>query len=301
MKTELIFDLSFDEYRAILAVNNSLLNQAFRSGCVLSMAHLRVAMLKTQESDSDALRFGRLAHNGVLDPQNIPEHYSVMPDLTEGIMRADGSDYSNVRATKEYKQRAREWCRQQGGREIITQDDYDRIVGVLRGLLANESARDMLTGDGANEVSMVWQDAKTGLNCKARVDRLCEHAGFVADLKTTRDVADFEKSIVRFGYHRQAAFYLDGLEAMTGERCRFGIVAVEPESPFACRAAFLSTEAIEFGRQEYRRALTAYARCIESGVWPSLPNPDEWRLPMWAKPQDDEPVKLIVNGRGFAA
>ena len=126
-------DIPFEEYVEWDAVNNSSLTRAARS-----MAHYRYA---PPQAETKALRFGKLCHSGALEPLLIPKHYVVMPDLAEGIRRADGTEYASPRATAEYKRRAAEFKEANADKEVVDQDTYDTMMGVVDALLAHERAR----------------------------------------------------------------------------------------------------------------------------------------------------------------
>lgn len=286
-------DIPFDEYLAWPCVNNSSLSYAARS-----MAHYRFA---PQQPPTAAMRFGSLVHCGKLEPAAIGARYAVMPDLAGDIRKPDGSEYSNVRATKEYRARVAAWQATVGDREVVTSEELETMLGIVQSLTAHDFARRTLCGPGPVEVSFVWDDPDSGVRCKARVDKWndCDPGPMaVYDLKTTRDAIDFERAMVRFGYHRQAAFYSDGVRACTGApTVRFGIIAVERETPFAVRGAMVGPETIEAGRSQYKRLLKQIAECRRSNAWPGYSDPAEWQLPAWAMAQnEDEELGLTFHG-----
>ena len=283
-------DIPFEEYVEWDAVNNSSLTRAARS-----MAHYRYA---PPQAETKALRFGKLCHSGALEPLLIPKHYVVMPDLAEGIRRADGTEYASPRATAEYKRRAAEFKEANADKEVVDQDTYDTMMGVVDALLAHERAREYLYAPDPSEVSIVWDDPETGIRCKGRIDRLQLRASRLSDLKTTIDASQFERSVFRFAYHRQGAFYVDGMRVLTGEDFAFALVAVERDKPFGVRAAPLHSEALVEGRIEYRRLLRAIAQARQTGEWKGYEDPDCWRLPAYAS--SSQSADLVIGGQTVA-
>lgn len=277
--------VDFDLYRSWEAVNNSSLGPMRRSA-----AHYHHALTAERE-ETDALRFGTLAHAGKLEPLELMRRYCVMPDLTVDLLDDNGEPYKNPRATKAYKNRVAAWKEANADKEEISQAWFDQVVGISQACNQNARANDWLSRSGSAEVSILWQDAATGLMCKGRIDKLTD--GLAVDLKTTRDAGQFEKSIADFGYARQAAFYLDGLYALTGRAYQFGIIAVERDAPHGVRAAVMSDEAIAAGRLEYRDALQTIAAGRNSQTWASYAQPNEWDLPRWSVPS----CQLIVSGQ----
>lgn len=281
-------NVDFDTYRSWDCINNSSLKHAEKS-----LAHYRRYLDNPPDRTTDAFRFGSFAHGGKLEPMVACQHYVVEPDLTKNILRADGTEYSNPKATKEYRDRVAAFEAANAGKEVVPQKWFDRFAGMANALDENETARRWLRSDGDAELSIVWDDPVSGLRCKGRIDKLPKHLGIAVDLKTTADASDFERSIAKYGYHRQAAFYCDGLSVLTGRVHGFGIIAVEKDEPFGVRAAPMSGESLAVGRQEYRSLLNKIAAARNSDRWPGYESPEAWNLPNWASPK----VELLIGGQ----
>lgn len=77
------------------------------------------------------------------------------------------------------------------------------------------------------EASLFWD--KDGISCKARLDLLAQT--YVADLKTTRSLANFQNDALGYGYHRQGDWYLDATDSVMGITSQqFLLVAVEKKT-----------------------------------------------------------------------
>ncbi|OJW78417.1 PD-(D/E)XK nuclease-like domain-containing protein [Spirosoma sp. 48-14] len=91
---------------------------------------------------------------------------------------------------------------------------------------------------GKSEVVKLWDCPITGLPLKAKLDNVFAGTNLpiqgplIIDLKTTsyRNPQDFYDSIIKYGYDRQAAFYLDSLGIERNYNFRF--VCVQKNSPF---------------------------------------------------------------------
>lgn len=285
-------DVPFREYLSWPYVNNSSLSYAARS-----MQHYRY---QPEKEATDAMRFGSLVHCGKLEPAALGARYAVMPDFAAGIRKPDGTEYANVRASKAYKEAAEAWRATVGDRECCTSQELEQMLGMVQSLVMHDTARAWLCGGGDTEVSVVWDDQASGVRCKARIDKLCLGTGahLAVDLKTTRDASDFEREVARYAYHRQAAFYADGIRACVGGGdVRFGIVAVEKEPPYGVRAALVSQDAMEVGRAEYQRLLSRLAECRRKDVWPGYADPPEWTLPGWyMAAAEQQEVGITIGG-----
>ena len=105
-----------------------------------------------------------------------------------------------------------------------------------------------------------------GVLRKCRPDYLIESQGILIDIKTTKDASayGFSKAIHEYRYHRQAAWYIDALR-LAGKRAeRFVFVVVEKSSPYMVRVYELDHEAIERGRDDYRRLLEEYGTFMQT-------------------------------------
>ena len=198
-------DVDFDTYKSWPAINSSSLGPARRS----MLHYLKRAPLPA----SDAVKFGLLAHVGQLEPDTLCRRYVVMPDLTAGIVKADGSQYANPKATKEYKERVAQFEEANAGKEVVGQDWYQRMLGTLTAIRLNPRANAYFKPHCPSEVSIVWDDPATNLRCKARLDHLNTGERRITDLKTTRDAGEFEKAIGRYGYYQPGRFLSGRLRA----------------------------------------------------------------------------------------
>lgn len=282
-KPGIYFDVPFEEYASWDAVNNSQLSPAVRS-----MLHYRE---QEPREATPAMHLGKIVHAGKLDPATLLDRFAVMPDFTPQLAR----EYERPRASKEWKELAAAWADRNVGKEVVSQEEMDRLRGVLTALSRHGRAAEYLAR-GRAEISLVWIDGSTGLLCKGRPDWWDEQARAIVDLKTTADASKFEIQMAKLAYHRQGAFYADGIRTLTKKPHMVRIVVVESDKPFGVRAAPLSEDALLAGHEEYVRLLVQIAECRRRGEWPGYEDPDEWNLPEWALPK----TELTVAGRRVA-
>lgn len=146
-------------------------------------------------------------------------------------------------------------------------------------------------GRGRPEQALFWQDPQTGVWRRAMLDWLPDPSGgrlLLADYKTTRaaDIESIRKAIANYGYHQQAAWYLDGVHALgLAEDAAFLFVFQEKTPPYLIQVVELDTAALRIGRERNRQALEIYRDCREAGVWPGYPDDDIpiISLPAWAE------------------
>ena len=121
--------------------------------------------------------------------------------------------------------------------------------------------------------------------CKARIDYVHEVGGFLVDLKSAKDASPdgFARAMVNYRYYQQAAFYMAGYKAATGDASAFLFVPVEKTLPYATAVYEVNDWTIEAGERAYRKALDTYAECIKTGLWPSYQTEVELiDIPDWA-------------------
>ena len=272
------------------AVSNSRLGLAARSA-----AHYKQGF---SGETSPALRLGSLVHCGTLEPLQLSNRYVVMPDFASMIENVDAKgNRSYSPATTFVKEAKRQFEAANHRKQIVTQAEYDRMVGVATSL-AQDPAICGLLRSGHSEVSLAWVDEDTGLDCKCRIDWLSICAEFVriVDVKTTRDGLRFESAIAEYGYHRQMAFYRRGIAAVLGRGSETWLIAAEAEAPFCVRTAKVSEESVRIGEQEVSDLLSLIAECKSLDSWPGYTSPVEWQLPPWKMRQSETEIELDWSG-----
>ena len=289
-----------EEYFRLDALNSSLLKLMGRSP-----AHCRAAMVKTLHKESEALRMGRIIHAAVLEPERFASEYCETPraELTGALndlasykvvakdlgLKVGGSKADLKARILEIEPETQfaDDVNQQltAGREPLKPEQWEMVTGIAEAIEANPSARGSFS-NGIAEETLVWIDQETGTRCKSRMDYYHEESGIVVDLKTCEDarIAAVTRDIVRYGYHKSAAHYLNGLKAANLPGDNFAWIFVEKTRPYAISAYFAAPDMLEQGTSDMRRHLNDYAQCKNSGVWPAYSLDFQTiNLPEWAQ------------------
>jgi hypothetical protein len=178
--------------------------------------------------------------------------------------------------TSNGQRRGKAWeafCAANPGAILVKPEEYALARGIADNVLANPTAARILAAPGPTEESLFWADVDTILPLKARPDKQATFASgetIIADLKVVRDptAKGFSYAIEDYGYHVQAAFYLDAMdEAKSIKPEAFVFICVRNEPPFECRVWELAGSAIELGREQYRAALADLSRRLVSDCW----------------------------------
>ena len=258
----LVQGVSNEDYHASAGVSKSLLDKLARSP-----AHY-LAYLREDRKETPALRLGRIIHSASLEPDSLALAIAPACDRRTKDGKAVWADFEAAAI----------------GCQIVTADEAEQIRRMRDAVYTHPAARRLLFAPGVAEASGWWFDQTSGELCRCRPDYRRED-GILVDLKTTDDAGHgFNRSCANYGYHRQAAFYCDGIEAITGERpAGFVLVAVEKTPPYAVAVYQLDDVAMEVGRALYQRDLMTLAECKISHQWPAYPETIQvLSLPGWA-------------------
>lgn len=224
-----------------------------------------------------AMDTGTILHACCLEGVSL-EHFIIPAE----VLSASGS-----RAGTAWKA----WEAARGDTPAIKANEAFPLRKMLGSVFAEPQAAKLLRAPGPIEVCKQWRHAKTGLPMKLRADKIAElkDTRVAIDLKSTRDPTErgFARACFDLGYHRQAAWYLDGLcgaDTPIDRLWPFVFIAVRNEPPYECFVWELSARSIDLGRQENDAALADLATRLETDNWhgPQFGKVNMIDLPKWA-------------------
>lgn len=262
--------LPAEDYHSNSAIGHSSLVRIIRSP-----AHYREYATHPLEPTA-AMQFGTAFHTALLEWDLFGKTFVAAPKFD--------------RRTKEGKAQALSWEAENTGKIALTPDQMEAIGRMVISVRQHKGARRLLDS-GLAETSGFWLDDLTGIECKIRPDFLKTEsettiAGIV-DVKTCVDASSngFSKAVATMGYDVQAAFYQDGMKALSGKTIPFYFIAIEKEAPYAVAVYQASEAMLEIGREKYRAALELLDWCFSNNSWPSYQPGGEIEmidLPRWA-------------------
>lgn len=203
------------------------------------------------------------------------------------------------------------WCKEwkaeqeRNGNTVLSREELDEAEAAIKNIRGDDSIFSLLyQASNQVEVRADYVDRETGVvvPVKCLIDVVPSEDGAfptsLADFKTARCGAlrSWGRFVYGFGYHVQAAMYLDLWNAaepaaFQGDREDWKIFGCESEKPFEPFKRTLSQEFIQLGRVSYQNALRRYAKCLASNQWPgydanapapyqgfSLTEPEPWML-----------------------
>ena len=235
---------------------------------------------------SPALTFGAAAHKFILEPEDFHGEYAVAPAVDK--------------RTKAGKEAWEQFCADNDGKTVISQDDMALIEAMDSALDRVPMVNEILRGDGETEVPFFWTDADTGEDCKVKLDRLIRRDGryVVVDYKTAKSAQtdEFVKSIIRYGYHLQAAMYTEAVQKCLNLDYRpdFIFVVQEKAEPYAVNVIYVAADSgiMVYGQDTFRELIGTLHQCNQTGYFYGYTGPfgemSEAYLPSWVPLGEDE-------------
>lgn len=198
-----------------------------------------------------AMALGTAFHALVLQPETAEREFAVAPQIDK--------------RTTEGKAAWSRFTASVGRRAVITEEQFETVKRMADSALSHPVVRDILGEDGDVEVRLEGLD-KTGLMVNARLDKLTSN---IIELKSASDPSptSFAKSVVNYGYTRQAAMYeyLCKLNKRNVSHVYHIVTGSVP--PFETIAYELEPNALALGAKQVRASLEELLWRLETGDW----------------------------------
>lgn len=218
------------------------------------------ALTEQTSPDSNELKFGRVCHIAVFEPDRLSADVAEwnLKTASGNLRPRNGKDWDAFEA-------------EHASKEIVTEDEMMTAKGMRDAVYANPKARELVTG-GSAEATVIWKI--DGFNLKVRLDYVNQ---VITDLKSARcsKPSEFFWQAFKLGYHVQAAWTHDAVLVTTGESKPFWDLAVEKTPPYLVSPLEFPEHMIARGRETYRGWLELVARCQDSGKWPGYIDGEE--------------------------
>ena len=200
--------------------------------------------LDGEKDSSPALSFGSAFHTFILEPEKV-----------DTIVVFEGK----TRRGKAWD----EFCIDNADKTIITSKEWETITNMSKVILNNEEAIDFIA-HSHKEVVNIWDDTTRGIKCKGKVDctfTASDNRKILVDIKTTKDssIDSFRRTSWKYGYDRQAAFYMNGFDAD-----EFWFIVIEKESPHRVGIYKASEPFLNEGRNKINTLMDLYHKYFVS-------------------------------------
>jgi hypothetical protein len=241
-----LHDLSAERYQAAAGASCSMLLILQEK----TPQHLKCWMDGQMPIETEALRFGILAHYAILEGDKYKERF---------YQRPEGLKFT----TKEGKK----WMEDHSDKPSVSFSEGQHLTGMVAAVRNHPFARRVLSG-GQPERSLFAID-EMGTLRKSRLDTFTD-GNVLPDLKTCLSASNdyFERQILKLHYHVRAAYYLDNCRLLNLDKEHFMFIAVEKTPPYAVRCLKMDGDAITWGRKLYQADLQTWRNCLESDSWP---------------------------------
>lgn len=235
--------------------------------------HPAIGQPPEERKDTTARYMGSLVHRLALDKG---DDYAISPH-----------DEYRTKEAKAWKQEIEE-----AGIIPVKQRDFD-AASEMAATIRKSIVEATLGHPYETEVVIAWKRGNRW--CRMMLDVWCETLMLGLDAKTIASADDLsiDRAFAAY-YGRQDAWYLEGIEAVTGNtgRAQFGFLFVEKEAPWLARRGD-STEAMRHGcRTEIDRAFETFDACMTAGEWPGYEPrrvfPTSWQLRDWTEAEFQE-------------
>lgn len=270
-----VYDLPVDVYHADPVAGGSLSSSGARAMLPPSCpARYRWELDNPGTGSTRAFDLGTAAHRLVLGAGE-PIHVVDAPDWRTKAARAEA-----------------ETMRQAGYVPLLAHD-YAVVEAMATTLRAHPVAAALLDPNrgGAAEQTLVWQDQRTGVWCRALIDWLPTPTPgrryIVPDYKTANaaDLESLRRAMATFRYHQQAAWYVDGIRAVgLDPEPGFVFIVQEKAPPYLVTIYYPDAIAMRGAAGLNHVARTRWAHCNATGEWPGhATDIVELSLPPWSE------------------
>ncbi len=162
-----------------------------------------------------------------------------------------------------------------GGKNAVLECDLDdarKIADSLRKNVCNGGiTNDPFAAHGKSEVTIIWKEGDD--YCRCLPDRMLIEPGAIDvwDWKVTNDVTDLaiSRSVVKWGYHEQEAFYRRGIAAvLPNHRISWMFAFVLDVEPYTVRRVCLAPDFLAAGKLSVSKAISKWRNALKTNEWP---------------------------------
>lgn len=216
-----------------------------------------------KKEESQAMRFGTLAHMMFLEPDLFNKNKIISPKFDKRTTK--GKEDS-----KAFQDSLNE------NLIVLTEEENEQLSQMSQMLNLDWDSR---VRSGKSEIAIFWElpeEMRDLYNlpetkCKAKIDLLEKtESGFrIVEYKTTQDASksEFTKQVANLKYHLSAAWYVWGLNLVTGcpmSNIEYVWLAQETKPPYDWAIYSATDETLQRGWERTSQALEKYSLALET-------------------------------------
>ena len=251
-----------DLYHQHYAVSSTQLKNLYENGPTF-LKH--VSDIYDEGRDKEALEFGSMLHELVLEPELFQSKYWVEPRGVDRRTKAYKDELSEVMEIAESEERIITpitW-KTRNHLECLRQSLLHTKINIAGTYFSIE--RLVNSKDSAIEQARFWEDKETGIPMRAKADIFYKNM-LVIDIKTISVMQDrwtsYLDHIRQYHYDIQAAHYAAGFQAKG-----FILIFVEKADPFEVRSIEIECLEGSKGHYKWREAVQTYYECQTCNDW----------------------------------
>lgn len=206
-----------------------------------------------EEERAEKFTIGTVSHVMFLEPHLFDERVVIVP-----------FDDWRKDAAKQARKDA-----QATGKTAILQKHMATVREAREVFMAHGFTR-VAFDDGKFERSLFWRHRITGRWCRARPDFMADAGSHLNDYKATQNAnpRNFGRHAYGLGYHRRAAWYLEGIETLTGRKAdHYWFCNQETKAPYLTAVVELDWQALQAGQDENDYAASLFDECLRTSEW----------------------------------
>ena len=255
------------DYHSIDALSNSSLSVLKRSPAEF-YARFIAKTMKSEETD--AMRLGSAVHMLALEPERFHDHYVID---TGPINATTGKPYG--RDTKRFEA----WLeirKTETDKTVLIYEEFESSMAIAEAFQSHPEILRIMAADVEKIYERGFElsylvEGQEPIKLKCKPDCVIPSEGLIIDLKTTSDPNPdaWKWSAEDFGYHRQAAIYLEAMQSLYGKPFRFLFGVVRSKAPYEVGVYELDDDSISRGWAQVESLIAEYAQRKREDNWRS--------------------------------
>lgn len=262
------------DYHDKPALSSTAINTFKKHGAAQFWAESPLNPNKVNQEPSDALIFGNLCHTSLFEPQEFDNRYFYLPELNLRTKAGRAEKLELIEANKD--------------KQHITPEQATKAKAMMQYIKDCKEVQKYITG-GVAEQEFYYQ--RNGIDCKIKPDYLVD--GAMVDYKTVDFKAKYKgatlydkwnDTVLNNGYHRQAAWYIDGYQRATGKLLKEVIYLVQDKNNHWNIGLFkINTDSLLVGLSENERVITEIEQRLKDNNWCDFDNSqvNDCGVPEW--------------------
>lgn len=222
-----------------------------------------------KQEETDAMRLGSAVHMLALEPERFSEQYEILEGpINPATKKVYGKDSDKFRKWLEEAQAAFK------PKKVLIADEFQSSLEIAKAFQNRDEILKIMSADCEKLFERFFEllyvvEGEEPLRIKCKPDCVIPSEGIIIDLKTTQDPNpdSWKWSAEDYGYHRQAAIYLEAMESLYGKRFQFLFGVVRSKAPYEVGVYELSQRSIDRGWSEVTALIEDYKQRKATGDW----------------------------------